>query len=123
MLAGVAISPQNRTQPGQQPGIWREEGQERENGKLTRESTCANYQAMGPLTACCLTLVVLYIQVNCVFHVAVAVVAITAALVLMRTHVFDPVVLQDIARNAIAKSNGAAEGVITDVIRVLQGVI
>jgi hypothetical protein len=65
----------------------------------------------------------LYIQVNCVFHVAVAVVAITAALVLMRTHVFDPVVLQDIARNAIAKSNGTAEGVITDVIRALQGVI
>jgi hypothetical protein len=32
-------------------------------------------------------------------------------------------VLQDIARNAIAKSNGTAEGVITDVIRALQGVI
>ena len=62
------------------------------------------------------------LQVHCALHVAAAAVAIGAALVLMRTHVFDPLVLQDLAKDALAHSNGTADGVIADVIRRLQGV-
>ncbi len=58
---------------------------------------------------------------HCGLHVGAALVAVGAALVLMRTHVFDPAVLQDIAKGAIANSNGTADGVIADVIRALQG--
>ena len=42
-----------------------------------------------------------------------------AALTMMRTTVFDPKVLQKIARDAIAK-NGTVDDVVGDVVRAMQ---
>ena len=54
-----------------------------------------------------------------IVHVVFALAGMFAALTMMRTTVFDPKVLQKIARDAIAK-NGTVDDVVGDVVRAMQ---